>query len=93
MNEIEAIEKITAIMRECDSGFEKTGGSTRHYVRDWFLPLLRRNGLELVQVSFIQKIKDAVTFEDESSAKKSHYGLPQEVLIQLEELLRGDRFQ
>lgn len=41
----EDISDITAIMREADLMFQKTGGSTRHYIRDVFLPMLKEKGL------------------------------------------------
>jgi hypothetical protein len=44
IDENEAIEKVTAAMREADPLFEETGGSTRHYVRDLLLPILERSG-------------------------------------------------
>jgi hypothetical protein len=44
VDEMEAIEKVTAAMREADPLFEQTGGSTRHYVRDLLLPILEKSG-------------------------------------------------
>lgn len=35
---------ITAIVREADQVFERVGGSSRHWVRDCFLPMLNRAG-------------------------------------------------
>lgn len=41
----EYVNRITAVVREADRTFEKVGGSSRHWVRDCFLPLLNRSGL------------------------------------------------
>jgi hypothetical protein len=48
-NERALIQAITAIVREADQQFEREGGSSRHWVRDHFLPLLEREGYELRQ--------------------------------------------
>tara|TARA_R110000851_G_scaffold33896_4_gene90393 strand:+ start:1463 stop:1645 length:183 start_codon:yes stop_codon:yes gene_type:complete len=45
MSDVE--KRITAAVREADSVFEKTGGSTRHYVRECLMPILEKNGLEV----------------------------------------------
>lgn len=42
-------KQITKVVREADIGFETSGGSTRHWVRDQFLPLLEKAGLRVVQ--------------------------------------------
>ena len=38
------VSDITEIMREADKAFEKVGGSTRHYIRDVFIPMLNERG-------------------------------------------------
>lgn len=43
--------KVTAIMREADQLFQKTGGSTRHYVRDLLLPMMEQAGLKIVDAT------------------------------------------
>lgn len=43
----EIVSGITAVVREADEGFQTTGGSSRHWARDWFLPLLYRHGWRL----------------------------------------------
>lgn len=40
----DAVAALTAIVREADQLFERVGGSSRHWVRDCFLPLLERAG-------------------------------------------------
>jgi hypothetical protein len=37
------VRRITAAVREADRGFEKTGGGSRHWVRDWFIPMLAKH--------------------------------------------------
>lgn len=39
---------VTTVVREADLSFMKDGGSTRHWVRDHFLPALERAGLTIV---------------------------------------------
>ena len=41
------IDEITAAVREADEGFKKTGGSSRHWVEDWFMPMLKKRGLDI----------------------------------------------
>lgn len=43
----EIIRRLTAAMREADRMHEKTGGSTRHHVRECLLPILDRHGLKI----------------------------------------------
>lgn len=38
------VSDVTQIMRDADKAFENTGGSTRHYVRDVFIPMLNEQG-------------------------------------------------
>lgn len=45
LTEEEAVDQVTAVMREADTAFETVRGSTRHYVRDVFIPLLEKAGL------------------------------------------------
>jgi hypothetical protein len=39
---------ITQAVREADIHFERVGGSSRHWVRDCFLPMLEKHGLKIV---------------------------------------------
>ena len=39
------VRRMTAAMREADAAFAKGGGTTRHYVRECVLPVLRKHGL------------------------------------------------
>lgn len=41
----DAVDQVTEVMREADVLFEKSGGSTRHYVRDLLIPMLAEKGL------------------------------------------------
>jgi hypothetical protein len=40
----DTVAAITAIVREADHAFETSGGSSRHWVRDQFLPRLNAHG-------------------------------------------------
>ncbi len=48
MDENELIVRVTCAVRVADKGFETTGGSSRHWVRDQFLPCLEEEGLQVV---------------------------------------------
>ena len=50
LSEDEILQLVTKVVRQADQEFESTGGSSRHWVRDWFLPLLRREGFMLMKV-------------------------------------------
>lgn len=39
---------VTQIVREADAHFERVGGSSRHWVRDCFLPMLEAKGLAIM---------------------------------------------
>lgn len=42
--------EITRAVRQADKNFEESGGSSRHWVRECFLPCLELEGLEIVKV-------------------------------------------
>ena len=41
----ELVAKITVAVREADQNFQKSGGSSRHWVRECFLPMLTKHKL------------------------------------------------
>jgi hypothetical protein len=41
----EIVNRVTAAVREADEAFKKTGGGSRHWVRECFLPSLEKHGL------------------------------------------------
>lgn len=41
------VTALSAIVREADEVFERSGGSSRHWVRDCFLPVLNRAGWQV----------------------------------------------
>jgi hypothetical protein len=43
----ELVAKITRAVRVADEQFEESGGSSRHWVRECFLPCLEAEGLEI----------------------------------------------
>lgn len=57
----ELVARLTAIVREADQTFERVGGSSRHWVRDCFLPLLNRAGWYVAACP--AGIPDTLTFE------------------------------
>lgn len=40
----DTVNALTAIVRDADAKFEKGGGGSRHWTRDYFLPLLNQQG-------------------------------------------------
>lgn len=47
-DDVAVVDAITAVVRDADRTFERVGGSSRHWVRDCFLPILNRNGFVIV---------------------------------------------
>jgi len=45
----EIIKIVTKAVRRADEDFERSGGSARHWVRDWFLAYLQQEGLVLMK--------------------------------------------
>ena len=43
----EIVNKVTAVVREADQLFQTVGGSSRHWVRECFLPILEEHGLTI----------------------------------------------
>jgi len=46
------IDKLTEVVRKADEHFEKVGGSSRHWVRECFLPELEAAGLKVVSADW-----------------------------------------
>ncbi len=51
LSENEILKKATRAVRKADRGFEESGGDSRHWVRDWFIPCLRQEGLTFIIAS------------------------------------------
>jgi hypothetical protein len=47
--DFDLVKAVTAVVREADLEFERVGGSSRHWVRDCFLPTLNRAGFIIVK--------------------------------------------
>ena len=58
-DENEIIKLVTHAVRLADRAFQDSGGSSRHWVRDWFLPYLRHEGLIIMQEGEIPGWKPA----------------------------------
>jgi len=50
---VDIVRRVTAIVRAADSAFMCSGGSSRHWVRDCFLPRIDDDGLSIVDVATI----------------------------------------
>ena len=46
-DDVEIVRAVTDVCREADAAFEKSGGSSRHWVSECFLPLLNDRGLKV----------------------------------------------
>lgn len=55
MTESEMIAELTAVVRKADREFEQAGGTSRHWVRDHFLPSLQAAGFSLVRAPLTPK--------------------------------------
>lgn len=55
---VEECDAVTAAVREADQTFQRVGGSSRHWVRDCFLPTLEKHGLCL---SRTEKARESFT--------------------------------
>jgi len=42
---------VTRAVRRADKDFQQAGGSSRHWVRDFFLPYLRQEGIRLIKIN------------------------------------------
>lgn len=56
----ELVAAVTLSVRAADLAFESDGGSSRHWVRDQFLPRLEEDGLRIVTVEALKKLGDHV---------------------------------
>jgi hypothetical protein len=50
MDEDELLRRLTSVVRKADENFRKTRGSTRDWVRECFLPVLRDNNLTICEI-------------------------------------------
>ena len=46
--------RVTRVVRAADGEFVRVGGSSRHWVKDCFLPLLDREGLGITPLTYAQ---------------------------------------
>ena len=45
---MDLVKEITSVVREADAQFRELGGSTRHWVRDLFLPIMEERGHKIL---------------------------------------------
>lgn len=43
----DVFDRLTLAMRDADEAHQRSGGGTRHYLRECFLPSLREHGLHI----------------------------------------------
>lgn len=60
-DDTDIVNRVTAVVREADRDFETGGGSSRHWVRDWFLPTLNRAGLSVIVTASRNELLAALT--------------------------------
>jgi hypothetical protein len=58
------IDQLTSAVRAADKAFETAGGSSRHWVRDCFLPELERNGLTIAPTTETENASPAGTLKE-----------------------------
>ena len=56
----EVLVVLTRAVRAADTAFAAEGGSSRHWVRDQFLPCLEEEGLAVVRKDALKKLWDHV---------------------------------
>jgi hypothetical protein len=56
----QVLAAVTLAVRAADVAFESSGGSSRHWVREQFLPRLDEEGLVLIQKDSLLKLRDHV---------------------------------
>lgn len=49
LDESEIIRRVTRATRAADEAFQKIGGSSRHWVRECFLPAIEEEGLVITE--------------------------------------------
>jgi hypothetical protein len=60
MEDVELLERITKAVREADSDFRQSGGSSHHWVRECFLPRLDTAGLVVVDKADAARLREAL---------------------------------
>lgn len=48
-DDADVVAALTAVVREADQEFQRVGGSSRHWTRDCFLPLLNKAGFVIAR--------------------------------------------
>ena len=51
------IKQVTEVVRAADRAFESSGGSSRHWVREQFIPCLEDAGLRIVPAAYIERLE------------------------------------
>ena len=54
------IKQVTEVVRAADRAFESSGGSSRHWVREQFIPRLEDAGLRIVPAVHMECLEDEV---------------------------------
>ena len=74
----EIVGAITAVVREADEGFQQSGGSSRHWARDWFLPLLYRRGWRLEKAASSDAVDPVRATEGSGEAPQADHARQEE---------------
>ena len=91
-----SVEEITRIVRDADQDFEGSGGSTRHWVRDCFLPALEKSGLRIVGApapASAQGVAVALAFNDWTRDGTSIYATDQGIELSMGNFHSGTVFR
>jgi hypothetical protein len=63
MDDAERVRLVTRAVREADREFQQSGGSSRHWVRECFLPCLEEEGLAVLANDLVSGDQDIVDVE------------------------------
>lgn len=90
------VNTVTRIVRDADRAFQKSGGSSRHWVRDCFLPMLNARGLRIVDDldgKSIQLAAPASQSADLDITEQVRFGNPDDELLPLTQCACGEKYE
>ena len=85
------VSMVTGVCREADLLFQRTGGSSRHWVRDCFLPGLNLAGLMVVRGNELADLRAEVArLRDERVTVLNAKGATERAFLDLMAYVRGE---
>ena len=83
------IKQVTEVVRAADRAFESSGGSSRHWVREQFIPRLEDAGLRIVPSAYVERLeaeRDALRLRVEEMSRMVDAGLQ----VSAERVIHGE---